>query len=185
MKKLILLAACAALQLHLTAASLPWPQFRGPDGQGHSSAKNIPVEWSESKNVTWKMPVPGEGWSSPVIGAGQIWMTSSQEGGKSLYAVCLDLKTGKLLHNVKVLTTTDPGPKHRFNAVGSAEPQVLLLVCQPVLAPCVTTRRGHGNTAMRPARRTHLLHECFQVVGGQRRIAKGHTRAADHYFVHV
>lgn len=122
MKKLMFLAACAALPHHLTAASLPWPQFRGPDGQGHSSAKNIPVEWSESKNVTWKMPVPGEGWSSPVIGAGQIWMTSSQEGGKSLYAVCLDLKTGKLLHNVKVLTTTDPGPKHRFNGFASPTP---------------------------------------------------------------
>ena len=108
MKKLMFLAACAALQHHLTAASLPWPQFRGPDGQGHSSAKNIPVEWSESKNVTWKMPVPGEGWSSPVIGAGQIWMTSSQEGGKSLYAVCLDLKTGKLLHNCLLYTSPSP-----------------------------------------------------------------------------
>ena len=69
MKQLIPIFAYAALAVQLSAASLPWPQFRGPDGQGHSVAKNIPTEWSETKNIAWKMPVPGEGYSSPVIGA--------------------------------------------------------------------------------------------------------------------
>ena len=122
MKQLIALFVLAGLAAQLSAASLPWPQFRGPDGQGHSEAKNIPTEWSETKNVAWKMPVPGEGYSSPVIGAGQIWMTSSHDGGKALHAVCLDLKTGKLLHDVKVLTTKDVGPKHRLNGYASPTP---------------------------------------------------------------
>ena len=99
-----------------------WPQFRGPDGQGHSDAKGIPVEWSEGKNVKWKMPVPGQGFSSPVISEGQIWMTSSEMEGKSLHAICLDLATGKLLHNIEVITTDDAGPRHRLNGYASPTP---------------------------------------------------------------
>ena len=41
-----------------------WPQFRGPTGQGHSSEHDIPVDWSESRNVVWKTQVPGVGWSA-------------------------------------------------------------------------------------------------------------------------
>ena len=55
-----------------TLWSADWPQFRGPDGQGHSDAKNIPIEWSETKNITWKVPVPGRGYSSLVIAGNQI-----------------------------------------------------------------------------------------------------------------
>ena len=36
-----------------------WPQFRGPGGQGQSSETGLPIQWSESKNVAWKVPVPG------------------------------------------------------------------------------------------------------------------------------
>ena len=31
-----------------------WPQFRGPEGDGHSDARNLPLQWSENKNVVWK-----------------------------------------------------------------------------------------------------------------------------------
>jgi len=102
--------------------SADWPQFRGPDGQGHSDAKGIPIEWSEKKNITWKSAVPGQGYSSPVIAGNQIWMTSSQAGGKSLHAVCLDKTTGKLLHDTEVLRTEDAGPKHRLNGYASPTP---------------------------------------------------------------
>ncbi len=44
-----------------------WPEFRGPTGQGHSSATKIPTKWSETENVTWRTKLPGKGWSSPVI----------------------------------------------------------------------------------------------------------------------
>ena len=49
-----------------------WPAFRGPDGQGHSSERGLPADWSESKNVVWKVPVPGMGWSSPVVAGGRL-----------------------------------------------------------------------------------------------------------------
>ena len=42
-----------------------WPQFRGPDGQGHSDAVGLPTTWSDDENVTWKTAIAGRGWSSP------------------------------------------------------------------------------------------------------------------------
>lgn len=44
-----------------------WPEFRGPDKQGHSTATGLPTEWSERKNVAWKAELPGRAWSSPVV----------------------------------------------------------------------------------------------------------------------
>jgi len=101
-----------------------WPQFRGPDGQGHSNEKNAPLEWSDEKNVKWKMAVPGKGFSSPVIFNKQIWMTSAENEGKSLHAICLDKTSGKLIHNIKVITTDDAGPRHRLNGYASPTPVI-------------------------------------------------------------
>lgn len=104
------------------ATATDWPQFRGPDGQGHSHAEGVPLQWSEDKNVVWKSAVPGSGWSSPVIGGEQIWLTSSEQEGKSLRAICFDKRTGKLLHNLEVLTTKKPGRRHPQNGFASPTP---------------------------------------------------------------
>src|SRR5687768_9630202 len=62
-------------------AEANWPQFRGPNGDGHSDAKGLPVTWSETENVRWKTPVHGKAWSSPVIWGTQVWMTTAPEEG--------------------------------------------------------------------------------------------------------
>src|SRR5436309_4002932 len=98
-----------AAQLH---AADEWPQFRGPDGQGHSTAKGLPLTWSETENVKWKTPIPGEGWSSPAISGNQIWMTASTDNGQSLRAVCVDFESGKLLRDVEVFHVNDPVHKN-------------------------------------------------------------------------
>src|SRR2546423_1274789 len=54
----------------------PWPQFRGPDGQG-SVTGGLPAVWGEHKNVAWKTPLPGQGWSSPVVAGGKAWVTAA------------------------------------------------------------------------------------------------------------
>jgi outer membrane protein assembly factor BamB len=80
-----------------------WPQFRGPTGQGHSSERGLPLDWSESRNVKWKTPVPGRGWSSPVVAGGRVWLTTSvRANGASLRAVAYDVETGREAVNVEV-----------------------------------------------------------------------------------
>jgi outer membrane protein assembly factor BamB len=79
-----------------------WPEFRGPTQQGHVEAVNLPVEFDDTKNVTWKRPIEGRGHSSPVIWGNQIWITTALEEGKSLHAICLDKETGEIVHDVEV-----------------------------------------------------------------------------------
>jgi outer membrane protein assembly factor BamB len=83
-----------------------WPQFRGPDGQGHSDEKALPLTWSETENVRWKVPVPGRGWSSPAILGDRIWLTTAIEPGPSLRAICLDRDTGRQQQNVELFRLT-------------------------------------------------------------------------------
>src|SRR5262245_11026435 len=61
------------------ARGADWPQWRGPDGQGHSVATGLPLTWCETSNVAWKVKIPGRGWSSPVIAGSQIWLTTAIE----------------------------------------------------------------------------------------------------------
>jgi len=106
-----------------TVLAQDWPQFRGPDGQGHSKVERVPVKWSDaSENVTWKLPIEGLGWSSPVILDKQLWLTTATEGGKSLRAICVDAAAGKILHNVEVFRVETPGPSHKKNSFASPTP---------------------------------------------------------------
>src|SRR6476660_1651491 len=90
------------LLLSLLFAAPDWPQFRGPTGQGVSDEKGLPLTWSETKNVRWKVAIPGKGWSSPVVQGDRIWLTTATEDGKSLRAVSVDLNTGAILLNIEV-----------------------------------------------------------------------------------
>ncbi|MCH7725182.1 MAG: PQQ-like beta-propeller repeat protein [Planctomycetes bacterium] len=100
-----------------------WTQFRGPDGQGHSNVKKLPLKWSDnSDNLTWKARIDGLGWSSPVVSNNQIWLTTATDQGRSLRAVCLDAKTGRELHNVQVFRKDAAGRIHRKNSHASPTP---------------------------------------------------------------
>ena len=93
------------LSASIVAAPQDWRQFRGPDGQGHAGAvTGIPSEWAESRNVAWKVAVPGRGWSSPVLGHGRVWLTTAVLDGRnaSLQLVSLDATSGRALEPVEV-----------------------------------------------------------------------------------
>ncbi len=112
-----------------TWAAEDWPQFRGPTAQGISTAKNVPIEWSTSKNVAWKLDIPGTGWSSPVLAGGRLYLTAAVDGGNApptLRALCIDAAEGKILWNVEVFQP-DPGSmraKHAKNSPASPTPIV-------------------------------------------------------------
>ncbi len=115
---LVLLFTCAAS----ARANEDWPQFRGPDGQGHSDSTGVPLTWSESEHVAWKCEIPGEGWSSPVILGPRIWMTTATENGCSLRAICVDRPSGRLVHNVEIFHRDKPIEKHPTNSYASPTP---------------------------------------------------------------
>ncbi len=54
-----------------------WPQWRGPHANGVSLAGNPPLEWSETKNIRWKVPIPGRGSSSPVVWGDRLFVTTA------------------------------------------------------------------------------------------------------------
>jgi outer membrane protein assembly factor BamB len=106
-----------------------WPEFRGPTGQGHASATDLPLEWSNEKNVAWKQTVAGSGWSSPVVSRGQIFLTaglSSPGTGPSLRAMSFDTATGRPLWDTEVFATTESStqPIHDKNSPASPTPIV-------------------------------------------------------------
>jgi outer membrane protein assembly factor BamB len=115
------LSAAAAL----AHAAQDWPAFRGPGGQGHASARDLPSEWSERQNVAWKAPIPGVGWSSPVIAGGRVWVTTATGARDvSLRALALDVESGRELVNVEVFRIRNPREINPKNSWASPTPVV-------------------------------------------------------------
>src|SRR5436190_14825972 len=98
------------------AARADWPEFRGPRGDGlvspagNANLTGFPLHWSETNNVKWKTEIPHRGWSTPVVLAGQVWLTTATQDGHDYFAVGVDAETGKVLFNEKVFHTDDPEP---------------------------------------------------------------------------
>ena len=112
------------LSTSLAVAGENWPQFRGPTGDGHSDAVGLPVTWSETQNIVWKTPVHDRGWSSPVVWGNQVWITTATEDGHRMFAVCVDLASGQIVHDIKILDVADPQEIHAFNSYASPTPAI-------------------------------------------------------------
>ena len=54
-----------------------WAQWRGPHGSGISTTANPPLEWSETKNVRWKVEIPGRGTASPIVWGDRVYVTTA------------------------------------------------------------------------------------------------------------
>lgn len=114
------LVLCSLLAAGLRAQD--WPQFRGPGGQGVSEARGLPLEWSESKNIAWKVPVAGSGWSSPVVSRGRVWLTTFVDKGASMRALAFDVETGKDVVNVEVFRFRGGDPINPKNSRATPTP---------------------------------------------------------------
>jgi len=60
-----------------------WPQFRGPESNPTAERPNLPDRWSTKENVEWTTPIPGRGWSSPVVAGDKVFLTAVVTEGKS------------------------------------------------------------------------------------------------------
>ena len=65
------------------AADPNWPQFRGPDSNPVGTHPKLPSRWSKTENVEWSTPIPGRGWSSPIVTGGKVFLTSVITDGPS------------------------------------------------------------------------------------------------------
>lgn len=106
----------------MTSAALAenWPAWRGPSGDGKSNEKNLPTTWSDTKNVKWKIDLPEEGNSSPVIWGNRIFLGQPHDKkGHKRALWCIDRADGKTLWKREV-PYEDKEPTHGTNPFCSA-----------------------------------------------------------------
>ena len=116
----------SSIMVILAAGSLTakdyWEQFRGPTGQGVSDAQGLPLVWSEQTHVQWKTAIHGRAWSSPVVSATNVWLTTATEDGRELSVLCVDRQTGAILRDLKLFEVENPQFAHKFNSYASPTP---------------------------------------------------------------
>src|SRR5262245_42473338 len=72
-----------------------WPRWRGPSGQGVGPDGDYPDTWSDTKNVLWKVTLPGRGNSSPIVWGDFLFLSTAYDQGKRRSILCLSRKDGK------------------------------------------------------------------------------------------
>jgi outer membrane protein assembly factor BamB len=110
--------ACLATQ---PAQAENWPQWRGPQGTGVSSEASLPLKWSPTENVRWKLKLPERGNSTPIVWGQHIFVTQPQEKDHQRTLLCLDRQDGKVLWQAST-TYTPEEPTHSTNPFCSASP---------------------------------------------------------------
>ena len=83
----LLAASLVVPSLGGSALAENWPQWRGPTYDGISKETNIPKEWGPTKNIAWKLPLPGMAGSTPAVWGDRIFLTS--EDGTDLVLLCV------------------------------------------------------------------------------------------------
>ncbi len=111
-----LIAIVVVFFANSTLAFANWPDWRGPTGDGRSDTTGLPLKWSETENIVWKTRIHDLGYSTPVVWGDQIWLTTATKDGRTLYAVCVDLNTSRVVHDVEVFNPEKPQRIHRNNS---------------------------------------------------------------------
>jgi outer membrane protein assembly factor BamB len=70
-----------------TSAAEHWPQWRGPMLNGESPEKNLPVRWSTTENVTWKLAMPERSGSTPIVWGDHVFLNVGEGSNLALWAV--------------------------------------------------------------------------------------------------
>ena len=98
-----------------------WPGWRGPSGDGVSAGEGIPTKWSSTENIAWKIAVPGEGHSSPIVWGDKVFLTSSLTEKNKRILLCIDRLSGQTVWQRDVVQSP-PETIHRLNSRASGTP---------------------------------------------------------------
>ena len=171
----IVFTLCAASYTASAAALVDWPEFRGPTGQGIAENATPPLEWGPEKNVVWKQPIPGIGWSSPVVYEGAIYLTTAlldaEEKLTSLRALRVDGETGAITWDVEVFPWTGPTQKQPKNSFASPTPIVAAGKVYVHFGPMGTACLETGGKVL--WRQTELAYDTPHGNGGSPALADG------------
>src|ERR1700741_3828803 len=96
--------AFASLVLATGLHAEEWPGWRGPRGDGTSTETTIPIRWSATENIRWKVPIPGKGHSSPIVWGKRIFVTTCRENEGTRVLICLNRLNGRVLWKREVLS---------------------------------------------------------------------------------
>ena len=114
-----MLTVLSLLAGRLTAAD--WAQFRGSGATGVSAEPSVPIEWSDTKNLAWKLALPGKGFSSPIVVGDKVLVTCYSGASRNLsglkrHLVCAERNTGKLLWQKAIGSTVRERAPASFGA---------------------------------------------------------------------
>jgi outer membrane protein assembly factor BamB len=83
MRQVGLIIGLLLVSLEVHGQSMSWPQFRGPESNPVGKHPRLAERWSKTENVEWSQPIPGRGWSSPIVTGGRVYLTTVTTDGKS------------------------------------------------------------------------------------------------------
>src|SRR5262249_40146798 len=106
MIKASILASSLCLCVSVVSSAADWPQFRGVNGSAVSPETNLPVKWSATEGLRWKVAFPGRRLSDPAIAAGGLYLTACTGVLQDrLHVLCFDVATGKQLWERQLTAT--------------------------------------------------------------------------------
>ena len=98
-----------------------WPRWRGPSGQGLVANGPYVDRWSATTPIKWKVKLPGQANSSPIVWDNRVFVTTAQDGGRRLSVMALDRATGATAWDTPV-PTSGAEWVHAKNGYASATP---------------------------------------------------------------
>lgn len=144
--------SCFLILVANAVADTPWPQFRGPGGDGVVLDANVPSSFGDEENVAWKTALSGKAWSSPVVADGKVWVTTAMEVfpteeerlqmladagiekkkfkqlaiAKSiqLKLLVVDWESGEIESTIELTEVDTPDPIHSLNSYASPTPVI-------------------------------------------------------------
>ena len=165
MRSRLLLGTMLSLIVSGVTVADEWPQFRGGTAQSLVSEATVPAEWSNTEHMAWRTPIPGAGWSQPVVAGGRIFLTTavgtnadnpSGMGGVMSFStwgmastpkdpvqwrvLCLDPADGKILWSKTIVEAVPAFAKHAFERGGrlNGRQVVWIFLCHCVPQRCLT-----------------------------------------------